>query len=88
MLAGVVVMIISLFFVVSAPTTTHILLLVGMFLVLASSVIGLLIATKVLTSKINKRSPRYRSAKIHAIVMAIIFVVALAGVIFAFIQVM
>jgi len=84
MLVGAILMIVSLFFIVSNPGRTHIIILVGLFFVLAATVIGLIFDAVILGSKINKRSPRYRSALVHTIIMAIIFAATLFGIIWTF----
>jgi len=81
---GAVIMIVSLFFASSNPARTHTLILVGLFFVLAGAVIGLVLDILILTSKINTRSPRYRSALVNAVVLSILFVVALIGIIVTF----
>jgi len=67
-----------------SPNRFHIVILVGMFIVLALTAIILIYDLKILLSKINRRSPRFRSAKANAIVMAIIFAVAILGIILSF----
>ena len=81
---GVILLVISLFFAGSNPSRTHILMLVALFFVLAGSIVGIIFDILILTSKINKRSPRYRSALVNFVVLAILFVVALVGIIITF----
>jgi len=85
---GAVLMIVSLFFAGGNPGRTHVVMLVGLFFVLAASVVGLIFDALILSSKINKRSPRYRSALVNTFVMGAIFAVSLFGIIFTFASVL
>ena len=84
LLVGVTLIIIGLIIGITGNTTgTHnIVMLVGLFFVLAASAAGAVYDVMILKSKLNKRSPRYRSALVNLYVLAGIFAAALFGVIY------
>ncbi|MCL2370010.1 MAG: hypothetical protein FWC80_02115 [Firmicutes bacterium] len=71
---------------IGSPDRFHIAVLVGMFIVLVLAIAILIYDLRILLSKINRRSPRFRSAKANAIMMSIIFVVTVVGIILSFVN--
>jgi len=88
LLLGLTIIVTAIVALVSwgSPNRFHTVILVGMFTVLALTAMILIYDLRILLSKINRRSPRFRSAKANAIVMTVIFVISVIGIILSFVH--
>lgn len=77
MLGGAIVLLVGLF-------TANIIITVGLCIYALAAAIAIFRSVKVLTSKINKRSPEYKAAIVNTVVMGIIFVLTVFGIIYSF----
>lgn len=76
MLVGAIVLLVGI-------CVSEIVIAVGLAIYLVATVLALFRSIRVLTSKINHRSPEYKSAIINTVIMSVIFALALAGFIYA-----
>lgn len=65
--------------------TTDTVLIVGLALFLAGSLLAVYRSSKILFSGINKRSPEFKSAIVNTAIMGVVTVIAILGLVFCFV---
>ena len=76
MLGGAIVLLVGIF-------VSDIVIAVGLGIYIVATVLALVRSVRVLLSKINRRSPEYKSAIIATVIMGLIFALAVFGFVYA-----
>ncbi|MDR0426523.1 MAG: hypothetical protein LBH24_05045 [Clostridiales bacterium] len=83
MIVGAIVLIVGLFVAIASVAASEIILIVGMGIYIAASAAAIYLSVRVLTGKLNHRSPEYKRAIANTVIMGILFALSVFGFIWA-----